>query len=250
MSEPRAGHLAEEDLVLHFYGEAARAAELDAHLDVCASCHRRWDDLREALGAVTEESVAGGPAPAFGPDQVERAWRTLAPRLLADRQRRHLRRLMVPLALAASLIVAFTVGRRWPVAPAEPPGGPQRVLLVAVGDHLERSEMLLVELVNAPGDEPVDIGAEQVQAQELLGASRLYRAAATRAGEPGLASVLEEVERLLVEVAHRPSPIAPDELSALRQRIESRGLLFKVRVLEWQVREKQKEPAPRAASVS
>jgi hypothetical protein len=62
--------------------------------------------------------------------------------------------------------------------------------------------------------------------------------------------VLEEVERLLVEVAHRPSPIAPDELSALRQRIESRGLLFKVRVLEWQVREKQKEPAPRAASVS
>jgi hypothetical protein len=156
---------------------------------------------------------------------------------------------MVPLALAASLVVAFTVGRRWPAAPGEAPGGPERILLVAVGDHLERSEMLLVELVNAPADR-ADIGAERLQAQELVGASRLYRAAVDRAGEPGLASVLEELERLLVEVAHRPAAISPEELSALRARIESRGLLFKVRVLEWQVREKQKEAAPGAASVS
>jgi hypothetical protein len=249
MSERRDGHATDDELVLHFYGEGAGPAPLDAHLDVCTACRRRWDDLRAALAAVTEDAVAGGPAPAFDAQAIERSWQALAPRLHAERRRSRFRTLAVPLALAASLLLAFAVGRRWPAVPADG-GGPQRVLLVAVGDHLERSEMLLVELVNAPLDQPVDIGPEQAQAQELLGASRLYRAAVTRAGQPGVASVLEEVERLLVEVAHRPSEMSPEDLRALRQRIESRGLLFKVRVLEWQVREKQKEPAPRAASVS
>lgn len=244
-------HLDDDELVLHFYGEAIRPALWDAHLDACPACGQRWEALRRALAAVTDESVGGPAAPEFGAREMERAWQALAPRLAAERRRSRLRRVMAPLALAASLIVAFTVGRRWPAAPGEVPGrGTERVLLVAVGDHLERSEMLLVELVNTPADQTLDIGPEQLQAQELVGASRLYRAAVERAGEPGLASVLEELERLLVEVAHRPSALSADELAALRQRIESRGLLFKVRVLEWQVREKQKEPAPGTAAVS
>jgi hypothetical protein len=251
MSTAAERHVVDDDLVLHFYGESPHPAPLDAHLDVCAACRARREGLWRTLSAVTDETVAGGPAPEFGAREVERAWQALGPRLAAERRRARIRRFMAPLALAASLVLAFTVGRRWPATPTEARGGgTQRILLVAVGDHLERSEMLLVELVNAPSDQPMDIGSEQIQAQELVGASRLYRAAVTRAGEPGLASVLEELERLLVEVAHRPSEISPDELASLRRRIESRGLLFKVRVLEWQVREKQKEPAPGVAAVS
>jgi hypothetical protein len=236
-------HAADDALVLHFYGEAPHAPALDAHLDVCAGCRTRLDDLCRTLSAVTAETAAPPRQPHFS---VDRAWEALAPRLAADRRRSRLRGVMAPLAVAAALALAFAVGRRWPAAPPETAGGSERILLVAVGDHLERSEMLLVELVNAPLDR-AQIGPEQVQAQELVGASRLYRAAMTRAGEPGLASVLEELERLLVEVAHRPAAISPGELDTLRRRIESRGLLFKVRVLEWQVREKQKEAAPVAA---
>ena len=151
------------------------------------------------------------------------------------------------LCLAASLAAAFTLGRRWPAAPEEDTRGPERVLLVAVGDHLERSEMLLLEIVNAPDDAPLDIGPERAHAEELVGASRLYRAAATRAGEPGVASVLEELERLLVDVAHRPAELSAAEREGLVRRIESRGLLFKVRVLGYQVREKQKEFVPAGA---
>lgn len=249
MSARHAVHPADDDLVLHFYGEGTRPAEIDAHLDVCAACGRRWDDLRRALAAVTEEAAAGRRAPEFGAAEIDRAWQALGPRLAAERKRARRRRLLPPLAIAASLLLAFAVGRRWPAEPP-PAGGTERILLVAVGDHLERSEMLLVELVNAPSDGPLDIGAERLQARELVGASRLYRAAVVRAGEPGLASVLEEIERLLVEVAHRPSEIPPEELDALRRRIESRGLLFRVRVLESQVREKQKEAAPATAAVS
>jgi len=250
MSAPFGTHVSEDDLVLHYYGESERPALLDAHLDACAACGARWQGLSQALAAVTDDVVGEARPPEFGAREVDAAWHRLAPRLQSARQRARLRRVMVPLAVAASLVLAFTIGRHWPAAPEVAPGGTERVLLVAVGDHLERSEMLLVELVNASPAQPVDIGSEQRQAHELVGASRLYRAAVTRAGEPGLASVLEEVERLLVEVAHRPSEISPDELAVLRRRIESRGLLFKVRVLEWQVREKQKEPAPGAAAVS
>ena len=243
MSAPKGAHAGDDDLVLHFYGEAPRAPALDAHLDECAGCRSRWDGLRRTLAAVTAQTATDEQEPGFS---VDRAWAALAPRLAADRRRSRLRGLLVPLAVAASLVVAFAVGRRWPAAPPDAAAGSERILLVAVGDHLERSEMLLVELVNAPPDR-AQIGPEQVQAQELVGASRLYRAAMTRAGEPGLASVLEEIERLLVEVAHRPAAISAEELATLRRRIESRGLIFKVRVLEWQVREKQKEAAPGVA---
>ena len=37
--------------------------------------------------------------------------------------------------------------------------------------------------------------------------SRLYRQAAVRAGEPGVASVLDELERVLIEVANSPPPV-------------------------------------------
>jgi len=147
-------------------------------------------------------------------------------------------------------VLAFLLGRHWPhEAPAPVSAAArERILLVAVGDHLERSEMLLVELVNAGADgQPVDISAQQQYAEELVGANRLYRQTVVRAGEPGMASLLDELERLLVEVAHRPSSMTPSDLAEIRSRIESRGLLFRVRVIETQVREKEKETTKTAA---
>ena len=161
-----------------------------------------------------------------------------------------MRRVWTPLGLAASLVLAFLLGRHWPhEAPAPVSAAArERILLVAVGDHLERSEMLLVELVNAGTDgQPVDISAQQQYAEELVGANRLYRQTVVRAGEPGMASLLDELERLLVEVAHRPSSLSPSDLADIRSRIESRGLLFRVRVIETQVREKEKETTKTAA---
>jgi hypothetical protein len=242
-------HPADDDLVLHYYDEGPAGA-VEVHLGQCAACRQRFEALRHALASLTPETAVPAGAPAFGPAEVERAWRTLAPKLARERTRSRLRGVMLPLAMAAALVVAFTLGRRWPAPAEDPARGSERVLLVALGDHLERSEMLLVELVNAPAEGPLDIGPERLQAEELLGASRLYRAAATRAGEPGLAGVLEELERLLVEVAHRPSPISSDDLARLQRRIDARGLLFKVRVLGARVRTRQTDAIPGTAAVS
>ena len=114
----------------------------------------------------------------------------------------------------------------------------ERVLLVAVGDHLERSRMVLLELANAPEAEPMDVSTERAFADELVSANRLYRQAAVRAEEPALASLLEELERVLVELASGPQGLTPADIVELQRRIESRGLLFKVQVIESNLRER------------
>jgi hypothetical protein len=59
------------------------------------------------------------------------------------------------------VVVAFVAGR-WSGAPVPAPTpdavasvAPERVLLVAVGDHLDRSQMVLVELLNADPSAPM-----------------------------------------------------------------------------------------------
>lgn len=253
MSE--AVHLGEEDLILHYYGEPGAPASVEAHLADCAACRAEWDTLRAGLDAVR---AGAEEPPAPSPDVV---WARLMPRLTAVRRPLAWPRYVLPLlAAAAALVVAFQVGRHWPAAPtpsAAPSGadarGRERILLVAVGDHLERTQMLLVELSNASGERATDIGPERHQAAELVNANRLYRQAAEQAGEPAVASLLEELERVLVEVARGPETLQPAALAQLQKRIESRGLLFKVRVLESTVRQKQKtkkEAPPSGVSVS
>ena len=144
-------------------------------------------------------------------------------------------------------MAAFLVGRHFPA------GGPapariseqarDRIFVVMVGDHLERSEMVLLELVNAEGRNPVDVRSAQESAENLVAANRLFRLSARRAGEPGVANVLDELERVLLEVARGPSQLGPEQRAQLRRRIESGDLLFKVRVLESTMRSKEEKMA-------
>jgi hypothetical protein len=149
------------------------------------------------------------------------------------------------------LLVAFLLGREFPSRPQPlSTAVRERVLLVAVGDHLERSQMVLLELVNAPAGEPMDLETQRAFAGELVSANRLYRQSALRAGEPALAAVLDELERVLVEVAAGPDALSPADLAELQRRIEARGLLFKVNVVQSHVREREREPLARGETSS
>jgi hypothetical protein len=115
----------------------------------------------------------------------------------------------------------------------------ERVLLVAVGDHLERSQMVLVELANAQATQgDLDISAEQQSADELLASNRLYRQTAVQLGQTNVAGVLDELERVLVEVARGPSQVSMKELGEIQQRIEAQGILFKVKIVGSDMRER------------
>jgi hypothetical protein len=158
------------------------------------------------------------------------------------------------LATAAMVVLAFLTGRFMnlrdqqpsPESAAATTAGParvaddatvrERVLLIAVGDHLERSQMVLVELAHADATGELDISAERQLADDLVASNRLYRQTAQQMGHANVAGLLDELERVLVEVARGPSTVSMEQLADIQQRIESQGILFKVKVIRSELR--------------
>ncbi len=241
-------HLSEHELVMGLLGEAAERDRAARHVAACTPCREQLEEIQASLEAIGDMPV---PEPDAGFEQ--RIWR---------HQRRHLndvlatpppasesigglgtalwstRRLALAGALAASLVLAFVAGLYTPppgmdIVPrgSAAGGNAERLLLVAVGGHLESARMVLIELAN---DEIS--GTHSTRAEHLLGDNRLYRQTAALNGQTVLAEVLEELERVLLEVARSPSSLPGQDLEWLRDRIEARDLLFRVSVIEGQAR--------------
>ena len=104
--------------------------------------------------------------------------------------------------------------------------------------------MVLIELANASDADQVDLSREKILAENLVDSNRLYRQTAAAAGEPGVANVLDDLERVLLDIAHSPDTISGDELKEIQRRIDDEGLLFKVRVVGSQIRERDKDSVP------
>jgi hypothetical protein len=233
-------HLSEEQLVMLYYGEEDG---LRGHLAHCEPCRVQYQALEAALAGVDL------PVPERGEEYGAEVWRRVRPRLEAAAPRPAFwRALLVPrrwaVAAAMAMLVmgAFIAGRFWPWHGAGQAAGPvapqvrERILLVAVGDHLERSQMVLLELMNTKSqDDSVDISNERQRARDLIASNRLYRQTAARSGDPGVANVLDDLERVLLEIAHSPSQLSSHELEELRKRVEAQGILFKVRVIDSQL---------------
>jgi hypothetical protein len=116
----------------------------------------------------------------------------------------------------------------------------RRVLLLSVADHLERSDRVLTDIMNTPGG--ADISVEQQWAADLVAANRLYRQDAVDADETSVAAVLDELERTLLDIVHRPADTSSQDFDQLRRRIDSAALLFKVRVMSNELRQQQLAP--------
>ena len=237
-------HLREEDLILHYYGEEGEPLEAERHLGECSECRSLYASLQSALDAVDRT-----PVPERDAEYGARVWRRIEDRL-ESRPKLWLwsypwRWAAAGVAFAVLLAAAFLAGRLIPGRPAPSPVADsqvrERILLVAVGDYLERSQMVLIELANANASGGLDISAEQARAEDLVSETRLYRQTAAHTGDGTVAGLLEELERVLVDITHEPSHLSPEALEKLRERLQSEGILFKMRVLGSKV---QREEAP------
>jgi hypothetical protein len=234
-------HISEEQFVLFYYGESTEAAGVESHMAECEACRSDFRALQLVLN-----TVDSAPVPERNGEYGKTVWERLE-KQLASRKRRSLMQwwIWAP-AMAALLLTAFFAGRFSHKNDAHVATNQQireRILLVAVGDHLERSQMVLAELTNAAdGQGKLDITDERQTAEQLLDDNRLYRQTARSTGNTAVASVLDDLERVLLEISHSPSEVSNDQLDELRHEIESRGLLFKVRVLGSQVREQESKP--------
>jgi len=255
-------HLSDDELVMQFYREGDGLREAEAHVALCAACRERFERLTMAMREVESE-----PIPERDESYGAEVWARLQPRLEAEGHRRHWwhamgaamtwPRLAMGGAAAALLVAAFVAGRfsvqpvpRTEVAQAEAPSDAarERVLLGAVGSHLDRSRVVLTEIAHRNGGAAADISLERATASDLIADNRLYRQAAVRNGDAAVAAVLEDLERVLVEIASSPSPASHDDLARWREQIDTKGLLFKVTVMGTRVRERQQDAAPRPAT--
>jgi hypothetical protein len=240
-------HIQEEQLILHYYGEVAESPAIQEHIASCGQCRAEYQALQRVLN-----SVDSAPVPSRGADYGQQVWKRVSPKLPGARRRwfEFSQRWAAVAGMAALVVCAFLAGRYSPQAPPISPvstvaGFPQvrdRILLVSVGDHLERSQMVLRELANSAGP-AVDITPERTMAGSLVEANRLYRQTAAATGEASVANILDDLERVLIEISNSPDNISAAQLAELRNRIEAQGLLFKVQIIGTQLRDRGAMPA-------
>lgn len=240
-------HFTQDEFILAYYGEPDARRE---HLDACEECRAELAKLARVLDQVTPMEI---PEPAD--DYEAHTWDRLSWRLRGEKKRAS-REWTKWVAAAAMLAFAFIGGLLWnrrytgPVQIANQPstttaGQPvaastqqqrDRILLVVVGDHLDDSERMLIELTNLTAKTDVDVTTEQQRAEELLVSNRLYRRTALDRGEDRVATLLDELEPVLMQIAHGPTQMTPEELRKVQKRVETKGLVFKLRVLRADVR--------------
>lgn len=233
-------HLSEEQLTLAYYGDLD--AELRRHLEQCVECKAALESMKGLLDSLPEY-----PVPERGDSYGADVWARLLPQLPARKPRRVWFSwwTMAP-AVAMLAVLAFFAGmltqrQRQPQHEAMTTGIPaaarERILLMAMSDHLDRSQILLSELVHASPGAP----GEQELARDLLNENRLLRTTAMSTGDASHAALLDELERVLLDVANSPASLSTGELDTMRNRVEGEGLLFKVRIMSSNVRREGQE---------
>lgn len=242
-------HLNEEQLVEHYYRDGDREL-VQTHLRACADCAAQYETLRRVLSFVSE-----APIPERRETYGTEVWNRLRWKLGAPSRRRW----EMYLAAAAMLAIAFFAGQLWrakqtvttqdsglrtqnSTVSADTPNS-DRLMFVVVGDHLDSSERMLVEVSNGGS------AVSPERAEDLLTANRIYRQTASQRGDERIAELLSDLEPILLELAHAGSSLEGEKLADLQKRIESKGLLFKVRVMSAQAADAAR-PAPPSETTS
>jgi hypothetical protein len=259
-------HLTEEELVAYRDREAPDPAAVKAHLAACGDC-------RETLATLDHLfAMLDVPVPEPGPAYEREVWARIQDRLAAEPRgswRVGLGAWLLPQAALGVCVALLLVSIVWlerpparstpvqtqaangtsPAAPAEQAQGAagirSRVLMAAVGDHLQRAELMLTEFNNMDGSArgTIDLTDQQAWAEDLVSENRLYRRSAADANEDQIVAVLDDLERVLLEVAHAPAETTPERLERLRLRLDTQDVLFKVRVAGAGMRDRQQMAA-------
>jgi hypothetical protein len=246
-------HPTDEDLILHFYtdGPAGDRARTGQHLHTCSTCRESWAELTDTLAMVDR-----APVPEPGPEFERVVWAHVRAALPPAPPPRRTMRLFAPaFGLATAITVLVMTGATWRLAHPPMPAAAdaaadaagasslarERVLLTALDSHFEQSEMLLVELLNAPEEDERTLDFERATADDLVASNRLYKVTAEQTGDTVLLRMLEDLESVLVDVARGPDTIDRRDMQTLRARIDDEGLLFRVRAATNEVRGRQQD---------
>jgi hypothetical protein len=227
-----------------YYGEPPEGCR--EHLDECPECRAELARISELLDELRNVSV-----PPRSEGYGREVWARLEPRLPVRKPHWWARPWVFAPVAVALLAVAFLGGmftmhirqagitQQAGITTHAAISGEdsQRVFLGVMSDHLQRSEILLVQLLHANPSES-DLAGERTRARDLLEENRLLRATASRSGDQAHAALLDDLERVFIDLANSPGQLSSHDVAELQRRVENQGLLFKVRVTSADARSK------------
>lgn len=226
-------HPRDKQLVAHAMGFGDPATS--AHLQSCSACQARLQTWQQPLTTASQ-----WPAADPDPTLVARICNQLAEPVSPTRDLRS-RRWVWSAALATGIALTLAAWLARPRAAA--PVAPSRLvataaattplLRLAVGEHLDQAQILLLEVKHAqPSAGAVAMRDARDQARELLATNRLYAADASAHGDLTTAHVLGLLEPPLLEIAHSPDHLDTGQWRRMNARFASSDLLFKLRVFD------------------
>lgn len=229
-------------------------AEVAAHLRTCASCAAEAEELQAFLAS--QEPVTSDPAAALPPAFWDTLLNEVDMQIASEtRARPWYRRLAgwltpgptpqyrIAITFAALLIVAGSALITWKVMRRDPVPATPAVADALAADssaivrptrlqkYLHRSRTLLVGVANMkiPDDQPADLQAEREASRELVNEARALRE------EPldvNSARLISDLEKIQIELANMTPDDPSPGVAMIRQGIESKNLLFKLRIAE------------------
>lgn len=254
----------DDELILFHYRDGLpeqRLSHIERQLAQSAPLRARYERLIAVLNAVDREPDAE-PADGF----EDRLWRDLharingpgvapAPNVVAWPARRrakspaHEKSLRWGVGFATAAAVALAIGVTYfQSVPRESRQARQvpdiaitadtlagRVLTMKVEEHLRSTEVMLLTLVNGSGD-IVDHPMRDDMLESLVRDNRLYSAAVERRGNRALATFLNSMQALLIELANQSGGDGIQTSQELREFVSSSDLLFQVRAVQARLR--------------
>lgn len=240
-------HLTEYELVAHAYAEDETDA-VQQHLERCGECAKAYAAVSSDLG-----EMEFTPVPMRDEQHGKQVWESIVDRLPEyemPKRRWFAGRLWGGLAVGACaglLVFGFVAGRIWERKQVQPAQtlvsnpaqekessaahAQERVVVVVLSDHLDRTERLLMELKHADVGNAETVSPLRDEARTLLAANRICRKNAKQNDDPDLAPALDRLDHLLAALADQPEGLNSVGIIKLQEEMNSDGLLFEVRVL-------------------
>jgi len=248
-------HLTDEQLMEHYLAEGTNRVVVETHLRICSRCEQVYEEISNAM------EVRAPKPPARERGYGERVWQSIKGELVpypAKPRRNYFSwpRLVLAATCMLGLAAAFIGGSWWersrtrPSQAANPAQQRERVVLVILGDHLDRSERLLVQLNHAGGERGELDDSLQAEARQLLPDNRLYRQSIAAGGDPIMTAALDHLERVLLEIANTPDKLSGADITRIEQEMNTDSLLFQIRVLRARTSRKERTADSRLKGAS
>lgn len=219
-------------------------ASFNAHLQECSTCSAAYREISSTL-KVMNQRVRGEPDPAFW----DNYWNNLAPKLEQLTQERERRKIIpwpkiVPswaYQVAAALVLILLgviIGKAYFSKPESPPQivrtpTPETSIVKTAANKrahrfLQRSELLILGLVNSPSSETTDVGYSRKVSDELIQEARLIEPTLTSPEQRKLRRLISDLQIILLQMANLEAEHDLPEIEMVKSGAERTGILLQI----------------------